>query len=197
MARGIAEVEFQELVDHVLDNWKRTALANFDQGVTVADPGHGRDEISPVTVVGIPFNPDQAEDASPFTPQELRDHQVAGTARAGCGFIVLELRPIGRPTVLVPGPAPEMREDVLLEVTIITPGRNGPALANSYAGALSMIFRYVYLTPAGGGGRSIQNTEPPNERPSPQGDDGTWRYDLWRVPLTRIYRAEVADGSPA
>lgn len=196
MSRGIAQVEFEAEVAYLLANWKRSALAGFSGGVTVPDPGHGLDEISPVTVVGIPFDADNPDDVTPFTPEQLRTRDEAGATIEGTGFLAVELKPGGAPIVVSPGRTPEMREDHVLDILIVTPGRRGPDLAHVYAGALAMLFRRVHLDPAESGIDTIRNLSPPSERPEPQGDDGDWRYDRMLIRFARFYRAPAAGGTP-
>lgn len=184
MADAIATSEFDAEVQYLLDGWKRTALASFAQGVTIPDPGHGHDEISPVSVIGIPFDPDTAGDVTPFSPQDLRDIDD----QDGTGFLAVELKPRGRPVVMSPGLIPEMREDHDVDILIVTPGRRGPALSMAYAGALAMLFRFASISSSSPAINIIRNLEPPPERPIPDGDDGDWRYDHLAIPMSRFYR---------
>ncbi len=192
----IAQVEHESEVQYLINKWTRSALATFDQGVQVPDPGHGFDEISPISAVGIPFDPDEADGDShaPFTEQDLRDLST----QDGVGFLAVELKPLRPPIVVSPGLRPEMREDYLLDILIVTPSRRGPDLANNYAGALAMLFRLVKFIPdASTNINLIRNLEPPAERPSPEGDDGSWRYDRLEIVMSRFYRAFVAGTAAA
>jgi len=193
--RAIATVEFEAEIQYLVDGWRRSVLAALPHPVTIEDPGHGLDEVSPVTVIGMRFNVDDQDDVAPFTPEQLRTRKEGGVVVEGTGFIAAELQPIGGPIVVSPGNPPELREDHRLDLLLVTPGRRGPALANSYAGALASLFRYVNVDPAESGIDSIRNLSPPPERPRPQGDDGDWRYDRFSIRLSRFYRAAGAGGA--
>lgn len=184
-SRAPAVVEQEVEIGYLRDKWKRSALTAYPQGVEVPDPGHGHDEVSPVRYVGQPFDINQAAHIAPFTADE-----VAGPK--GTGYLLCLLRPFRPPVVMTPGARPEMAEQVMLEVQVVTPGNRGPAVANLYAGVLAMLFRYVSFRPGEAGISIIRNLEPPPERPAYLGDDGTWRYDQLEIPLTRFYRAQPA-----
>lgn len=182
--RSPAQVEHEEELQFLVDNWKRSALAGFAQGLVVEDPGHGRDEICPVVLAGQPFDPTISAHVAPFTSD-----QVIGPE--GVGYLVASLGRLRDPEVLSPGSRPEMRSMMQLEITIVTPAGKGPKLANLYAGALAMLFRYLVLEPGEGIDRII-NREPPDERTVYDGEDGAYRYDRWAVKLERYFRGDPA-----
>lgn len=196
MSLGIATIELRLLAQHLVSQWRRSALAGYEQGITVPDPGHGLDEISPVVVVGHPWNADDASDTAPFLPENLRDQpDGAGGVTDGTGFVSFETMPSGEPRVTSPGLPPVQAQDLIADHVIITPSRRGPDLAYAYAGALAMIWRRFYVRVDDGGIFYIQAEQACTEVPDFEGDDGSWRYDRFRVTLTRHYRAPIASAA--
>lgn len=178
--RAPSQVEHETEIGYIVDNWKRTALAGYAQGIEVADPGHGQDEVCPITVLGQPFDVEVAGHVSPFTTIQVTNRST------GTGYLRCLLRPLRDPVIVSPGSPPEMRADVELEIEIVTPSGRGPTLAHLYSGVLAQLCRYVTLKPGEAGIRYIRNLLPPNERPVFVGDDGTWRRDRWTVEFARF-----------
>ena len=193
---SIPSESFKTIVSYVVNNWKRSQLATFTQAVAVPDPGFGQDVVSPIAIVGMPFDANDTNDVAPFTVTQLRDHKVAGSIKKGVGYIALELAPYRDPVVLSPGDPPEMMEEEILRVTIAVPSGRGPRQANDYAGALASILRFKYLEPSETPAdfRYIENQDPPPERPEWKVDEGEFDFYLWSVVLQRFYAGVVADG---
>ena len=190
MARTIAQVELDTLVTYLEANWLRSSPAL--QGIVVEDPGHGIDEISPIALVGRPFNPETTDDVSPFSPFEVKGGQLpaSGPYQKGTGFLLVgNPVDVGDAELRTPGPSPEMRQETSLDFTILTPSGAGPDLSNVYAGVLAQLFRYLHLTPTEPVFQFLKNRIPPAETASENGDDGTWRHDDWSVSMWRYYRA--------
>ena len=187
----IAKVEHQVEIDYLVAKWKHSELALFPQaiehGLTVPDP-YSKDVVCPITIAGHPFDWGKASFVTPFTPAE-----VAGSeAGAGVGWLLVGLRPERPPFVMSPGKPPEMRADMILDITIATPSGRGGALSKSYTGALAMLHRYVTFRPQTAGIDLIRNYQLPPEQPTPDGDDGTWRFDQVAIQLSRMYRVAGA-----
>lgn len=181
-----ATIQYQAEIGYLGEHWRRTKLAEFDQGIEVPDPGHGHDEISPVKYLGQAFDITKATHTAPFSQVEVQ-------ARAtGTGYLRCLLKKRHDPKVVTPGRVPIYEYSNWLEVTILTPSGRGPALANLYAGAIAMLYRYVYLSPGQAGIHYIRNIEPPDEQPEFRGDDQTWRYDQMNIPLIRVGEAHPA-----
>ena len=62
MSKGPAQVEREAVMNYLTSRWTRTKIAAFGQGVTVDDPGHGKDEVCPVVYWEQPFDPNSSED---------------------------------------------------------------------------------------------------------------------------------------
>lgn len=180
--RSQATVENEVYLGHLRSNWLRSRLADFEGGVSVDDPGYGHDEISPVTYLGQPFNVETPAHVAPFTPTQVAE-------RNGTGYLRCLVQPRRPPETITPGFHPEMAEQVSFQVTMVTPSGRGPKIANSYAGALAMLYSFASWKPGEAGITIIRNLEPPPKRPTFVGDDGTWRYDQLDIPLTRYFRA--------
>lgn len=185
-SRAQAQVE-HEVYAYLASHWKRSELSAYAEGIAIPDPGHGNDEISPVTYNGWPFDVNKAAHVAPFTTD-----QVANQAN-GTGYLRAEVRPLRAPEVVSPdGDSPVLREEVALEVTVITPADVGVDLANLYWGAVAMLFRGVTFKPSESGITTIRNIEPPPERPRFAGTDGTWQHYVGGIILRRTYRGKLA-----
>ncbi len=185
--RAPGQVEHEAEVGHLVDSWSRSALASYDQGLEVPDPGHGRDEISPVTFLGQPFSlkEDKAVGIAPFSINEITDGDV------GTGYLSTVLRPL-RTEVTYPGCPPIVSITNVLEVHILTPFNRGPELAYLYAAVVAMIFRDVFLRPGEAGIQDIRNVETIPDIPVYRGDDGQWSRHQLDVELVQRRLAESA-----
>lgn len=187
----IAALEHQVEIDYLVAKWTHTQLATYPQaiehGLTVPDP-YSRGVICPITIAGHPFDPGKVSFVAPFTPAEVAGNQ----AGPGVGWLLVGLRPERAPYVMTPGKPPEMRADMVLDITIATPSGRGGSLSKSYTGALAMLHRYLTLRPQTAGIDLIRNYNPPPEQPTPDGDDGTWRYEKVSIQLSRMYRVAGA-----
>lgn len=182
--------------EYLVSKWRRSALASYEQGLQIEDPGHGYDEISPI------FESDRTFDVSkegphmlPFRPADLRDHSEGSVHVNGTGFLVLRSDKMGEAEVETPGAQPEMGQDHGLEIYIVTPGGRGGALATAYAGVLAMLCRFAYFTPGQAGIHSVRNLAPPSDTPAFQHSDETWRWDLFNVTFRIRYRGYVAQAA--
>lgn len=75
MSRPVQEIEREALVTYTSANWKRSRIATFAGAPDIPDPGHGRDELCPVSFFGQPFDASKPEDLaalSEFAVNELR-----------------------------------------------------------------------------------------------------------------------------
>lgn len=171
------QAEFEDVMTHLVDNWTRSALAGYD-APEIPDPGHGRDEICPVTFAGQPFDVGQGLGIAPFTAAEVREQ---------AGSLTANLQPLRDPEVVSPGEPAEYRQDMILEIEIRTPSGRAD-LANLYAGALQALFSGVTLR---SGDQYTRNLTSPGHA-SFEGDDGTYRHSLFRAPLARFYRRRAA-----
>lgn len=163
-------IEREAIMGYLKAKWKRSALAGYAQGLDVPDPGHGLDEITPISYYGLPFNVDNAGHVAPFTSEQVK----------GTGYLQCLLVPTGDIQVF-PGCPAEYIESQALDVIINTPNGNAK-LAGLYASVLQMLFRNVTLSPNRDGVNYIRNIEPV-ARPLYRGDSGAWRVETIKVPL--------------
>ena len=187
MAQAPVTVAREAAMQYLVDNWNRTALATYAQGVTIPDPGHGLDDICPIAAWGLPFDPTKDEDVdriSNFKAFQLQDNG----SQEGTGWLLCQVVMESDPITETPGLRPEMRMEVTLNILIATPKASGQALAELYAGALAMIFRRVTFSPQVDGVDYVRNLGTPNEVPVFDTEDESWTFFRMEIPLSMIYR---------
>ena len=133
VARPIATVTREVLYTHLTGNWRRSRLALYEDPVTIADPGHGLDEITPVSMHGQPFDVEQASHVQPFTPAQVLS-QGSGT-----GYITFLFQSLDDPSTMIPGERPVDNWPVEILIEIVTPTGLGH-LHDQYSSALAQIF---------------------------------------------------------
>ena len=179
------------MISYLVDKWRRSELAAYSQGVDIADPGHGLDEVCPVVVWGQPFDASKDASVAPFTAAQVKGYLDGSTRVPGVGWLWVQHVP-ELTSVVSPGITPERRMSSRLDITIVSPSHSGPGLANSYGGAIAMIFREVAFKKPAFGIDIIRNLRAPLEIPKPHSDDGTWRYDTMKIQMTTVYRLPSA-----
>lgn len=187
---GIAATVQDALVGYIEEKFRRSMLATFEDNLCVPDRGdHGFDQICPITVGGIAFNPASDDDCAPFTAAQVQ------TLHTGTGYLILDLRPFGDPEVQSPGCAPRLMQRFVLDIQSRTP-KDGPYLPNAMHAAMASILRYLYLPINDGRLEYISNTDPPTEFAEDLGDDGKWQWYGQSVTFEVHYIGNQA-GAPA
>lgn len=134
MGRSIITIAREALVDHLIAKWGRTALATYTNPVTVADPGHGLDPITPVALGGQHgFDATLDADCAPFTAVQV------WSGMGGTGYLVVDVKPDGEAQTKIPGEFPLDMQPARVMIEIVTPEGLGH-LEDQYAAALRQIF---------------------------------------------------------
>lgn len=192
MSRSVATVERDSLVGHLRTNWKRSRLSTFTLDITVDDPGHGLDDISPVIYLGQIMDPDSDESVSaisPFSARDLRGFSEGSGVRLGTGWLVVAIEEL-RESTIIPGERPIKMADTLLKTWIASPADDGPETADNYSGALGSIFESQFFEPGEAGVEEIRQTGPLPQRAIYLGDDDKgWSWHQLGIPLKRIRKA--------
>lgn len=191
MSRSLASVERETLVTHLVNNWKRTRLLTFARNVTVPDPGHGHDVISPIIYLNQPMNPDSDGDVgaiSPFTARDIRGFQEGATTRLGVGWLVVAVGEL-RDRTIIPGDPPVKLADVVLSVWIAAPSIDGTETPDNYTGAVVSIFESQFFEPGEAGIEEIRQTGPLPQRATHLADDEEgWSWHQLDIPFKRTWK---------
>ena len=191
MADAPTAIARKAAMTYLTENWGRIAIATFSQGITVPDPGHGLDEICPISYWGMPFDPTKDEFVSQVSTLKAYQLQNNGSNK-GTGWLLCQVKDDGPPVTMTPGKIPEMRLNFVLEVNIAVPLNTGEKLSDLYAGVLAMLFRFVRFNPDIGGVDYVRNLEPVPEKALFDFDDDAWSYFIFGIPLSMFYRVDTA-----
>ena len=194
MSASVASAEREAIVGYFVDNWKRSSLAALEKPVDVVDPGHGNDEVCPIIYRGQAMNPSSDEEVgavSPFTARDLIGFEDDGELRPGVGWLVVELG-LGAERVRIPGNPPTRVSDLVLTVWIASPGQDGPALADAYAGAIAGLLEHQFFAVTHPSLEEIRQTGDLPQRAAHLGiDDAGWSWSELKIPFKSTWKGSA------